>query len=250
MQKLSAIIGAPSGVLLLMFFFLPWITLSCEATGVGSENLVTASGMDLATGDAYTELEEGLSDADSSVSSAFGADEFFTEDGITLEPTTDDSFTTDASLSLDESDTDESFDVFKADGRLWLVPMAGLVAVIVAGLSFSGMLPSIGSGAAYVLASVFAFAVYILKYMDLQDFADDLETASVASAGTAAFVLKYEAGFYFTAAALFGIFAAGCVAILFDDMMQQPKRTATLPDLAMFDAKSDELPHTPSWMNK
>lgn len=249
-QRLSAVIGAPSGILLLMFFFLPWVTLSCEAVGGGSDDLVNANGLDLATGDAYDSLETNIAEAGTSVSSAFGAEDLFSSDGsIPLEPTTDDSFTTDASLSFEDSDTDESFDVFKADARLWLIPIAGLIALVVAGMSFSGMLPSIASGAVYILASVFAFAAYILKYMDFQDFTDELESTNVASAGTASFELNFEAGFYLTVAAIFGIFAAGCVAILFDDLMQKPKAPTALPDIALFSTDtSEEVPHKPSWM--
>lgn len=250
-NRISALIGMPSGFLILIFFILPWITISCEAVGFGDEKLVSPSGLDLATGDAYDDFQTAAAEQNEATST-LGADSFFGEE-VYSDPNTT---VSEVSLTFDDVETDASFDALKADGLLWLIPIAGVLVLVVAGLSMAGLLPSVIAGAIYLLAAIFGLAVYIMKYLDLQNLANYLDNNTGDIDYGFLVTLRYEASFYMTAFALMGALAAGLVALMIDDFIAQgpPDRSGRppSPDLSFFEETSATVDssHRPSWFNE
>lgn len=252
-KQLSAFIATPSGLLLLVFFFIPWITVSCDAGPLGEEDISSSSGYALATGNAYDQFEDGLIEAYLNGAGLVGAEDVFSDPTLFPEGnelSLDDIMATDDTVS-DTADP-ESLDALRADSTLWVLPVVALLVLLIGVASFTDLLPAIGSGVVYLLGAIGGIAVLALKFMDLQDFATEL-AEQTAPEEDIVFALQYEAGFYLTAFALIGIFVAGVIAILFDAApapTRKPTATAPAPDLSFFqDEQPNEPPPKPSWFN-
>ena len=174
LDKIGALISGPSGLLILIFFFLPWVNLSCSMPLMGESTLVDASGYDLATGNAYKEAEKNLTGG--TLDSSLGADSGM----ITLS---------------DDIDSEDSFNTLKAHASVWLVALAGLFVIVIAVLHFAQVVPPMAAGVGYTFAGIFGLAALTLKYMGLEELADDVAKANEEIATQSAADGTFEAGF-------------------------------------------------------
>lgn len=254
LKSLSSFIAGPAGVFLVLFFFLPWITISCaeglefdeDVSGFPSLK-VEASGLDLATGNAKDDLERQVL----SLSGGFdtGVDDFNFDntDGVT----------TTSPSSSGGFDTEEEDTALDADPLVWGILLAGIGAIALAGIRF--MMPnlSIISGIIYIVLGVMGLAIQITKYFDLQNFSDDLK-ASQESAGDIAYItMSYNAAWWLTMLGLCTIVIAGLIALLLEDQLTPQPQSATRSDFKLppVPSSSNPNPHQnddelPSWMNE
>jgi hypothetical protein len=212
-MKLSAYISGPAGLFLFIFFFIPWVSITCAIPFFLDEtSVMNASGYELATGQSADEFAvksceltiensatlaglgggfaspdnplgaiEGLEGADLGAVSgaAFDSceditfDDFFADTGTTA--------STDPLAAADEAtsaDLDrDAFDPIQADARLWLIPIVALGAMLLAGVRGVGLLDGMFTGTGLILLTIGGAVVLVLKYLEFQDLSDYLQTA-------------------------------------------------------------------------
>jgi hypothetical protein len=197
LKYLSSFIAGPAGVILILLFFLPWVTISC--TGVKIE----ASGYDLATGNALDELEQLATDL---------ATGFTT--GI------DQELGGESSFSFDTPATTENTEA------------TGVAALGAVALRFSITQSSQLAGIIYLMAGILGLAIQLVKYFDLQDLKRELEsqTAGEQPFGISIIEFSYEPAWWLTMVALAAIIIAGLVVFLIEQAPPASQTVATLKD--------------------
>lgn len=207
MKVASSILAGPVGLLVLVFFFLPWITISCSTQGFGpAPDAVKASGFELATGDAYDEVIEMLTG-----STAMLGDLGSQATGSTSSPSPSD----EVPAELKALDTDPT---------LWLIPLAGLIALVVAGLRFFMPVSSIIAGGTYLLVGIVGLGVQIMKYFDLRDLEKNLEKP-IDAATPSLIRFSFNDVWWYTMIGLGLLIVAGLVAILFETIAEDSPPT-------------------------
>jgi hypothetical protein len=140
--KISSLFSGPLGVVILLAFFMPWITISCDNGFGGEEELMTTSGLDLATGVKVQDTDLGDWVGDSYTDPSYGAD------------------------SPDDT-------VVDAAPYLWLLPVLGLGIGFVALLRFLRSISGPQAGMAYFAAGLLGLVLHIIKYLGIRsDFSD------------------------------------------------------------------------------
>ncbi len=242
MKSISSLIAGPIGVIVALFFFLPWVTISCAG---GFE--IEASGMDLARGSALDELEDqagamteglvsGFEDFENFDDGSSGSIEFDTTNESSLSPTEE--------TALD------------SDPLVWLILLAALLTAGIAVAHY--MFPELKdvAGFIYVILGAIALGVQIFKYFDLQDLKSELEAAQATEGGFIFITMSYSVWWWLTLLGLFAIVVAGLIAILIEDQLVTQPKVATrsplgnlspAPDSASSQLDDDDMP---SWMNE
>jgi hypothetical protein len=212
MKSIGNFLAGPGGLFVLLFFFMPWITMNCSGV-----EFIEASGADLASGidEDNLSLDESELGFDESM---FEGAEGFEEGEITFE----------SEFTGSEDGENPSF--FDADAILYIFPIIGIIAILVAGFSFfeprmANLYTSVGG---YILPSLLGLAVLVYKYLQISGDMDDLNAQAAAdSTGLGVTLeiiqLNYEAGWWMTGFGLVAIFIGGVVVFLFAD---EGKKTA------------------------
>lgn len=302
LEKLSAYISGPAGLFLFIFFFIPWVSITCTIPFfLDDTSVMNASGYELATGQSADELAQrscelalneggslaGLASPENlgpEFSEALGgtgtvdiADEVLQScDDITFDEffaATDSGTTssTDPLAVADSATTDDldpaAFDPIQADALLWVIPLVALLALVVAGVRFAGLLDGMLAGTALILLTIGGAAVLTLKYMEFQDLRDYLQTATettdeetgITVGGVAN--LNYEPGWYVAILSLLVMFVAGVIGFFEGDLRpQRAPRNADVPvpDMSMFEQQgtagpttggASQTPKRPSWLD-
>lgn len=212
MKIASSIIAGPVGLLVLLFFFLPWVTISCstdsfaglvpeaETEGFPSADTeVKASGLEMATGDAYDEAMDMMTGG---ASSMLGDLETSGNGEISVNS---------PEVSGEAPNELKALD---ADPMLWIIPIAGLIALVIAGLRFASPISPIIAGGIYLLLGIVSLGVQIIKYFDLRDLKETLEKPVDGSISLIEFT--FNEAWWLTMVGLFLLIVAGLVAILFE----------------------------------
>lgn len=239
MKSVSSLIAGPVGVIIALFFFLPWVTISCAG---GFE--IEASGMDLARGSALDELEDQASSMTEGLISGFEDFDDGSSGSIEFDPTNESSLSPTEETALD------------ADPLMWLILLAALLTAGIAVAHY--MFPELKliTGFVYVILGAIALGVQIFKYFDLQDLKSELEAAQAAEGGFIFITMSYSVWWWLTLLGLFAIVVAGLIAILIEDQLVTQPKVATrsplgnlspTPDLGSSQPDDDEMP---SWMNE
>ena len=215
-KSLSGFIAGPVGVILVLFFFLPWVTISCA----GSFD-IAASGMDLATGNALDEFEEQVTSLSDGLTDGLTSDFGEFDDGSSgsIDFGSDDT-------SISDAETDTALD---ADPLIWLILIAAVATAAIAGARlFMPMMSEMRllSGISYVALGLIALSVQVVKYFDLQDLKSDIETQQAAE-GFTFITMSYSAWWWLTMFGLFAIVVAGLIAILLEDQLPVQPQAAT-----------------------
>ncbi|MCB9436929.1 MAG: hypothetical protein H6673_08040 [Anaerolineales bacterium] len=222
MKIASSVVAGPVGLLVLLFFFLPWVTISCSTEGFtglipeadssglpSSDSKVEASGLKLATGDAYDETLDLLTGGTASMLDGFEA-------------------TGNGELSIETGDVSgdapNELKALDADPTLWLIPLAGLIALSIAGLRFFSPFPPIIAGGTYLLLGIVALGVQIIKYFDLRDLKEQIEKPVDGSLSLIEFT--FNEAWWLTMVGLFLIIVAGLVAILLETAPEPANQSA------------------------
>ena len=242
MKSISSLIAGPVGVIVVLFFFLPWVTISC-AGGFKIE----ASGMDLARGSALDEFEDQVTTTAEGFVSGFEDFENF-DDGssgsIEFDPTNESSLPPTEETALD------------ADPLVWLILLAALLTVGIAVAHYMFPELKVVAGFVYVILGAIALGVQIFKYFDLQDLKSELESAQTAEGGFVFVNMSYSVWWWLTMLGLFAIVVAGLIAFLIEDQLVKQPKVATrsplgnlspAPDAASSQPDDDDMP---SWMNE
>lgn len=250
-KSLSSFISGPAGIFVVLFFFLPWITVSCgEDIEEGDFDLglpsfkVEASGLDLATGNAKDDLEEQVLGLSEGVMAGFDDFDFDESSGTTTTPI-------EPSEGLDTNEEETALD---ADPLVWGILLVGIGAIIMAGIRF--MLPdlSIVSGIVYILLGMIGIGIQIMKYFDLEEFSDDLKAAQEEADQIALITMSYNSAWWLTMVALFAIIIGGLIALLLDDQLAPQPQTASRSRFDLPSPPSPKLPpdddELPSWINE
>jgi hypothetical protein len=216
LKQLSSFIAGPAGLVVILFFFLPWVTISCS----GGAYEIEATGLDLATGDVIDQIEQ---DTQSTAS--------MMDAGLETEGTTE----ADISFSGGDLEADEVFtEALDTDNRLWLILVAGFIAAGLAiGRAALAMTnpnsPDLRPIAAlvYIFVAVIGLGVQLIKYLALEDLRNEFKNAPEAMAS-----MSYEIGFWITLIALFGILVGGLVALIIEGpATDQAPRSSPEPSL-------------------
>lgn len=219
-KYLSAFIAGPAGFLVILFFFLPWVTISC--TG-GFD--IEASGYDLASGNARDELEEMSTDI---ANTATGFTEGLPEGSVTVgeEDTTT---TTTEDTALD------------SDPKLWLILLAGFMTLGAVALRLFSASSIILVGLVLVIVGGVGLGVQLIKYFDLQDLKHEIEESQTSPELSMGFSVRFEynVAWWLTLLSLATIVIAGLVALVIESAPPVP-----VPRPAL--STEDELP---KWMN-
>lgn len=223
MKIASSIVAGPVGLLILLFFFLPWVTISCSTEGFtglipeadssgapSSDTKVEASGLKLATGDAYDETLDLLTGGTASM-----LGDFETEGNGELSINTGDV----------SSDAPNELKALDADPTLWIIPLAGLIALSIAALRFFAPFSSVIAGGTYLLLGIVALGVQIIKYFDLRDLKEQIEKPVDGSVSLIEFT--FNEAWWLTLVGLFLIIVAGLIAILFETVPAAPSPSAS-----------------------
>lgn len=210
MQKyLSSFIAGPAGVLVVLFFFLPWVTLSCSG---GFE--VEASGYDLATGKAADKLENIATDLGNSITGGFNGMEG--SSGLTFE----------SSEVSAEDQVEET--ALNADASVWLILIVGLASVGITGARVYSDLSLSVIGGLWVGVGLMGLIVQIIKYTDLQDLKHEIEAQN--STEMLGFLLRFEynTAWWLSLLALGLIIIGGLVALVIEPGLGQAPHRPTL----------------------
>lgn len=201
-KQLSTFIAGPAGFIILLFFFLPWITISCS----GAE-ILDASGLALADGVDENDFKFNTDE--------LGLDESMFEGEESIE--------FDSSFQPENPELSES-SFLDADAKLYLIPIIGLLGVIVAIVGFfePRFLNTYTVIGGLLLPSLLGGIIMLLKYLEISGDMSDIEEALLAESGLNVIQLSYQAGWWLTLLGLVGLFAAGAVAFLAEG---QPART-------------------------
>lgn len=218
LKHLSSMIVGPAGALLFLFFFLPWVTVSCSGT-----NLIDASGYDLASGNALDEAEAEFADLDSMFT-----EDFESTEGVTITPS--------AGTITTDNATAES-EVLDADAVVWLILVGAVITLGALAARYYAGIGGVAAGIAYVFAGIMGMAAFLMKYMDLEDLRDAVNDANNEGGGMSFTIVdfSYEIGFYLTGLALVLIIIAGLLAILIEPAAETTGQPPPPPDF------------TPSW---
>lgn len=198
-KRLSTFVAGPAGLIILLFFFLPWITISCSGT-----DILDASGMDLAGGVDENDFEINSSD--------FGLDESMLEDsGLDLE----EDMEFESTIQMDEPEVEQA-GFLDGDAKLYLIPIIGFLGVIVAAGGFfePRFLNTYTIIGGLLLPSLLGGLIMLLKYLEISGDMSDIEEETMAESGLNILQLSYQAGWWLTIVGLIGMFAAGAVAFL------------------------------------
>ncbi len=209
-RQLTTFIVGPAGFVILIFFFLPWITVSCSGT-----EILDASGMKLASG-----VEENDFEVDAS---NFGLDESMFE-GSGLEGSGDIEF--DSTLEVDDPGVEASF--LDADAKLYLLPIIGMLALVIGAGSYfePRLLNSVTVIGGLILPSLIGVIIMLIKYIQISGDMSDIEEQSIAEGGINLIQLSYQPGWWLTILGLLAVFGAGALAFLTEG---QPMAAAALP---------------------
>ena len=203
-KQLSAFMAGPGGLLLLVFFFLPWISVSCSGN-----KLIEGSGMDLAAGLDESDVSLDLTNMglDESMFEEFEFEEIEPAPGEFDAPPGEFDFTQTESTFLDE-----------ADPKLYLIPLIGLLTFGWAILGFvqEKLVNSISGIALYMVPALVGIVIMILKFVQIQNEFGDLETEAEATGEISFSIvsLTYEFGWWMSILSLLLIFAAGAMVFL------------------------------------
>ena len=248
-KSISSFIAGPAGICIALFFFLPWITVSCgdEFEGgdidFGFPSLkVEASGLDLATGNARDDLEQQLLTLTEGATTGF-------EDLDFGDPTID---PIDSTVDLESQSEETALD---AEPLLWSILIVGLGAAVLAGIRFMYPDLTVISGIVYIVLGIIGLVVQIMKYFDLEKFSDDLKASQEGADQLAIITMSYNASWWLTMLGLFVIVIAGLIALLLEDQLTtQPQPTANrnfnLPPVPPQPSASNPDDELPSWMNE
>ncbi len=208
-KQISSLIAGPAGFIVLIFFFLPWITVSCSG-----QELIEASGLDLAQGVDDNDVQVDLAD--------FGMDESAFED-LEIEGggelTFEDDVFNEPMISVGDTGTEGAGFLEDGDAKLYFLPLIGLIALaLVAGVYFEprllNMYTAIGG---YMLPAGIGLIVMLVKYIEISNDMDDLAAQAAADGSLNLITSQYQFGWWMTVLALLSLFAAGVVAFLFAD---------------------------------
>jgi hypothetical protein len=243
LKQLASMLAGPSGLLILIFFFLPWVSVSCEgASETGSdETIFTASGQDLAQGvdqdDFNSELTEGLEQTTESAFSDIG------DDSITFESSSS------PDLSSEFSNGEDS--AFDADALLYLIPMIGLFGLVTAAIGFfETRFLNLFTGAGLLLApGLLGGLLLIWKYMQMAGEISDANSSASQPSTDGSFTfgptpvikLDIEYGFVLVFIGLAGLFIAGVMV-----MMAGPEPALAAPALPKAKLQPQAMP---DWMS-
>jgi hypothetical protein len=175
-SRISSYLSGPAAVVILLAFFLPWVTLSCNA-GLGMEQkIVTGNGMDLATGIKAKDTLLGDEEFD------FESTDYVAEDGMSVS----------SDISIDTPGPDEN--VIDPAPYLWLIPLLALGVGAVTLAYTMQIFSKDVAGNLYGLMGVAGFALHLIKFAQLRA---DLSTNNADDM----FILHYEIGWWLS---LFG----------------------------------------------
>lgn len=226
MKNLSGFIVGPGALLVMVFFFLPWFTISC------SNVEMQASGFDMATGESRDKLDEfgeevvtATGDFSSSFDAGFESesDGGFTED-IAGEGTGD--------ISINQND--EEAQELEADPMLWGILLVAVVALGLIAVRFMdvNLYPAAWAGTTYIVLGGVGLVIQFIKYLGLEDnIADPINDAASQSGGFVPFEFSYEAGFYLVGLGLLIIIVGGIIA--FFEPKEAPVMRPAVPDAPM-----------------
>lgn len=210
MNKLSAYISGPAGLFLFVFFFIPWVSITCAIPFLLEEtSVMNASGFELATGQSADEFAQescalvvdyGAGDSIAGLAggwtqdNAFGSDvlidgepsALFNCDGITFDAFFASTATTDvtAAVPVDPAESTASdldpneFEAIQADATLWAIPLIALLAMGLAAGRYVNVLSGTVGGTVMMVLAIAGGAVLALKYLEFRDLADYLTTLS------------------------------------------------------------------------
>jgi len=150
-RSLKELIAGPAGMIVLLAFFMPWISVSCQ----GAAYEVSFSGYELTQDQSQDDIEES------------------------------------------------------GDPWLFVIPIAGVVALVAAWMRYSRQLEQAVASKIYILAGGVGLFVQFLKYMSLHS---DLKQAE-EQIGPGLVVLSYEYGWWLTALCLVAMIVAGFLAV-------------------------------------
>lgn len=199
LKRISSLIAGPGGALLLLFFFLPWVSVSC----LGND-IITVSGYDFANG----ADEDNVN---------FDFSSFGMEENLFGEMPPDAEFEIspeDFVFSETEMETEDSF--LEANALFWLIPIFALMIVAFAGISyFETKIANLWTGMlVYMLPALVVFGLMLAKYIEISGDIDDAETQAAADGMAGAIQASYEIGWWLTGLTLLAIFGAGVMLFL------------------------------------
>ncbi|NJL92281.1 MAG: hypothetical protein HC915_00435 [Anaerolineae bacterium] len=211
LRRLSSILAGPAGLVILLFFFLPWVTVSCAGT-----DFLEGSGYDLAQG--------------------FDEDNIAVVDFSELGLPQDASAEGEASLTLSQTDDGNAFE---ADAFLYLIPAFGVFAALLAGLSIFEVriINTVTALGLLVLPGLLGLGLMALKYSALDSDVDQMNEEAMAAqqatspedaqsmeqfelltgqalSSTLGVQLELEIGWWATVLGLVGLFVAGVMGFL------------------------------------
>ena len=205
-KQLSGFIAGPGGFLLLVFFFLPWISVSCSGN-----TFIEASGMDLATGVDEGDIKLDFNEAmfEDFGDFGYGYGEFDPGYGYgEFDPGY-------GEINVGADTSGESF-LDEADPKLFLIPMIGLVALGWAMVGFvqENVLNTITGIGLYIIPALIGGGIMVLKFVQIESDMNDLEAEQAAQGGFEIVALNYEAGWWISGFSLLAIFIAGAIIFL------------------------------------
>jgi hypothetical protein len=229
LKKITGFLAGPAGILVILFFFLPWVSVSCNGAGffgASDETLLQGSGYDLANGFDEDNIEVGLDD--------FG----FNADLGDLQSESGDLSFSEGDFALVEGEESE----FDEDPLMYLIPFVGFLALVLASIGFlePRLLNPITGFIFFILPPIAGLVAMILKYtalVDEIDLANEQALAESTTQGTQGlpaefsfsaevFKLNFEIGWWLTILGLVVILAAGIALFLY----QERKRPVPLAD--------------------
>lgn len=163
LKKLLNLIAGPVGGLVILLFFLPWVSVSCSGgdfIGGGEQTLVKGSGYDLAQGFDNSNVKV--------VEDTLGLEFDETEGNSDL------SFNSGDAVGFTENGEDSEF---QADPLMYLFPLIGLLAIIAAGIGWieTRLINPITSFGLYIVPTVLGLILLLYKYISLSD---EIDTAN------------------------------------------------------------------------